>query len=196
MAEGHRATRRLVDWVRHEAAKRSFSAIAGGCCLSQRTVLAIWGSGDLGPSDERPMPVVGLAIIPLAGLARPVVIDVDNSAVVEVYRSIDSLAKRLRAPWQGVERVVLDVGFVPMMPLIEAAFGSAEQLADTDSAAREGAAMMLAACREALAASAAGEDLALQTLSKLFNKAESELGRLGRRRLLHPGGRLAQTYRV
>ena len=41
--------RRLVDWVRQEAAKRSFSAIAGGLLFEPAH-----RSGDLGPSDERP----------------------------------------------------------------------------------------------------------------------------------------------
>lgn len=203
LAEGRRVTRRLVDWLADEAAKRTFLDIARECGLSQRTVLSLLRSpGGLTAAGAVPS-VLGLALVTLAGSPRPVVIDVGKAAVLEVYRSIAHLKDRFQGWGEAsarVECLILDVGLDPVSAEIDAVFGKAERLADPSSAAREGASMMLHACGAAIAVSAKRQTLATGTLRILFNKDESSLGRVGRRRLLHPvdevGSALRKAYEL
>jgi len=185
--DGRRVTSRLADWIAVEGAKRDFLNIARECGLSGQTVVTLFGATTevAGVGSDVPR-LLGLAVVSLAGQPRPVMVDLANASVIDVYRSTAALEDQLRQ-WSksppAVERLILDIELDPMGALLNKVFVRAELLADPASAGRVATRMMLNACHDAIVASAKKQRLAVRTLEILFNKPPLRLGGIGQRRL-------------
>lgn len=185
--DGRRVTSRLADWIAVEGAKRDFLNIARECGLSGQTVVTLFGAATevAGLASNVPR-LLGLAVVSLAGEPRPVMLDVANASVIDVYRSMAALEDQLRQ-WSksppAVERLIIDIELDPIRALLDKAFVRAELLADPASAGRVATRMMLNACHDAIVASAKKQRLAVRTLEILFNKPPLRLGGIGQRRL-------------
>jgi hypothetical protein len=185
--DGRRVTSRLADWIAVEGAKRDFLNIARECGLSGQTVVTLFGAATevVGVGSDVPR-LLGLAVVSLAGQRRPVMVDVANASVIDVYRSMPALEDQLRQ-WSksppAVERLILDIELDPMRALLDTAFVRGELVVDPASAGRVATRMMLNACHDAIVASAKKQRLVVRTLEILFNKPPLRLGGIGQRRL-------------
>lgn len=97
MHDGRRVTSRLTHWIAVEGAKRDFLSIARECGLSGQTVVTLFGAATevAGVGSDVPR-LLGLAVVSLAGQPRPVMLDLSNASVIDVYRSMAALEDQLR----------------------------------------------------------------------------------------------------
>lgn len=188
LEERHRVTTRLVDWIWLEAGKSTFMDLARRCGLSQRTVIVLFQAARGRDTSNRPgLPLdLGLAIVQIAGLPRPVLCDTATGAVIEVYRAIEPLAEDLgltamHSP--SPHRLTLDLGLQELERSLGAAFIVERLLVSAESSARHAAELMLRAAAEAIAAQAEREGKTAKTRLILFSRRRDDLGRIGVRRL-------------
>lgn len=188
LEEHHRVTTRLVDWIWQEAGKSTFMDLGRRCGLSQRTVISLFQNARRRAAANQPaFPFnLGVALVQIAGLLRPVLLDAATGAVLDVYRSLESLREDLNiAPIQppSSRRVILDIGLHELEPNITAAFTPDRFLVTPASAGRYAAELMLAAASRVIAAQAEREGKTAKTRVLLFSRRRGDLGRTAARRL-------------
>jgi hypothetical protein len=187
LQERHRVTTRLIEWIWQEASKSTFMDVARRCGLSQRSVLRLFKGADRLGASRRELPFnLGLALVRVAGLRRPVLCDTANGAVIDVYRSIGKLEDHLAnvaAHAPSTHRLALDLG----LHVIGASFLNGLTVdrffVPPQSAASHAGELMLRAASEAIAAHAEREGKTAKSRRVLFSRRREDLGRVGTRRL-------------
>ena len=188
LEERHRVTTRLIDWIWQEAGQSTFIDMARRCGLSQRTVIVLFQAAESRePLGRSRWPFnLGVAIVQIAGLPRPVVLDAATGAVVEVFRSLERFETILQVSAMSEpssHRLTLDLGLHELESVFRANFILDRFLVSTKSAARHAADLMLRAAGEAIAVQAKREGKAAKTRLILFSRRRDDLGRIGTRRL-------------
>jgi Helix-turn-helix domain of transposase family ISL3 len=188
LQERHRVTTRLVDWIWQQAGKTTFMDLAKRCGLSQRTIITLFKEANGEDATRRPgWPFnLGVALIRIAGLPRPVVIDVETGNVVEVYRSLEWFETHLGVQAMheaSSHRLTLDLNLHELEGRFRAAFRLDRFLVPPASAGRHATDLMLQAAGAAIAAQAREECKAAKTRLILFSRRRNDLGRVGQRQL-------------
>jgi hypothetical protein len=187
LQERHRVTTRLIDWIWQEAGKTTFTGVARQCGLSQRSVLRLFKRADRRDASRRELPFnLGLALVQIAGLPRPVLCDTANGAVIDVYRSVENLQDHLSnvadyAP--STHRLTLDLGLHDIGTSFVTGLAVDRFFVPAQSAARHAGELMLRSASEAIAAQAEREGKTAKSRRVLFSRRRKDLGRVGARRL-------------